>query len=340
MSCEACSAVIDCAEFGGVVGDLAPSGGFFATQDYTFLLDCPPGFLCFPGFYPRIITIPGDTIPEMLCDGGNCFLKGCLSMIRVQAPLDNPFNFRRLVDFGFSQWAQQQATCINRDTGPGPGLPAPILIPKANRTNLTNEERCFTAHCTPESSGPPVTQCVEPGQYNLTLFDATLDQILAAQAQLNANALKEATDSANGLITCGVCNTELHRSQTCAGDPSKIVSAIVPAGKYCLPVGSAQGAVDALASTDIVNQLNALLVGLSCACPGPTVNGFQQVSNTCLCIYTWTVNGVGQGNVNIGTNFDAPSQYLGDHGFPLPSPATSTLDPVTCPGGRITAYYP
>lgn len=342
MSCYACGAIIDCGQFGGIQADLAPSTGFFATQDYTFLLDCPPGYLCFPGFWPVVITIPATDIPEIIItDGGNFSIYGCQGLVTAQIPVGiSQAQTQAIVNNLFRTWALQEAQCRNI-TNPGPGIPPPTLIRgRGTRTDLTNSEQCYTAHCVPDSAGEARTFCSEAGAETLTLFDASPDQISAAQAQLNQTALAEAQRQATALLTCGVCNAALHVFQACAGDPSKVVDVDIPAGAYCFPVGSPQAQADAAAQVAAVNQLNALLVGLGCPCPGPTINpATGVVSNVCACQYTWNLNaptgpfGIGPGS------FDPRVQKCNFDGNPILPGTLSILFPFSCPGPSIKFYY-
>jgi len=339
MSCYSCGAIIDCGEFGGITPDLAPSRGFFATQGYTFILDCPPGYSCFPGYWPRVIDIPKDTIPEVIVtDGGNFSIYGCQGMVTVPIPIGiSQAQTQLLVNNLFETWAFQQAQCKNK-TSPGPGIPAPTLITGNTRTDVNSTEQCYTAHCNPESSGSPKSFCTPPGYMGATLFNATPDQIAAAQAQFNAAALDFATKSATTQLTCGVCNAFLHTFQACAGDPSKVAVVDIPAGKYCEPAATGiQERVDALASIDAVTQLNAALIGMGCVCPGPTIDGALTVYNVCVCQYRWSIGNAYTTLVNIGA-FNANNQWQIITGNVLHG--ATTLSPQNCPGPVIKLYFP
>lgn len=279
MSCFACADIIDCVEFGGIISDVSPANGFFATQDYTFLIDCPPGYICFPGTFPVIITIPKGDIPGVtITPGGTMSLRGCQSMIRVTIPIGASFfQIQALANTLFSQWAFQEAQCRAKMT-----IPAPTFVGgRHTRTDVTNSEQCFTAHCTPDSAGAPSQQCVEPGQYSVTLFDASPDQIADTQTRLNANALKEATDSATGLLKCGVCNAEQAGSQFCPSNPGLNSHLVIPAGKYCL-IGGNQVTQDTKAKADLINGLAALQAGLGCVCTVTVNLPAKTISVTCL----------------------------------------------------------
>ncbi len=339
MSCYACGAVIDCSEFGGITLDLPPSVGFFATQNYSFLLDCPPGYFCFPGFYPIVITIPSTDIPPVNQTGDRFSIYGCQGMVSVQIPPGlSQFQTQQLVNGLFSQWAFQEAQCRNKKS-PAPGIPPPTRIPtgKGNRTDVYNEIECFTAHCVPENAGDPKTQCVDTHTFHTTLFDATDAQIAAAQAQLNAMATDQATREANAALLCGVCNAALHVSQDCAGFPGLTVDVDVPAGMFCFPVGSPQLQADAAAAVYATNRLHDLSAGLGCPCPGPTINPVNGIiTNVCACQYTWNVNcpflvPIGPGSVDLRVT------KCNCDGHPLVG--YSELFPTNCPGPKIKFYY-
>lgn len=339
MSCYACGAIIDCAEFGGVHGDLAPSTGFFATQGYSFLLDCPPGYVCFPGFWPRVIDIPAKDIPPVYPDGSFFSIYGCQGMVTAPIPIGiSAAETQLIVNNLFQTWALRQAQCANKKS-PAPGIPAPTLITGNKQIDVYSTQQTYTAHCNPESSGDPKTVVVPAGYMGATLWNPTPAQIAAAQAQFDAAALGFATKQATSQLTCGVCNAFLHTFQACAGDPGKVAVVDIPAGKYCEPSSTGiQQRVDALASIDAVTQLNAALIGMGCACPGPTIDGALSVFNVCVCLYTWSYGSFFQ-NVAIGPGgFNANTQHLNDWGSPLHG--YTTLTPQTCPGPVIKLYFP
>lgn len=349
MSCRGCNIILDCEGLdGNPTSDVSPSrGGFFPTQDYTFVLDCPKGYTCFPGYYPRVIDIPGTTIPPVTVDGNQMCLQGCLSLICENIlPGTTQADLNALANFLFGEWALQQATCVNRRTGPAPGVPPPkplggggIIFPK--KLDVGNTEQSFTAHCNPESSGSPRTFTVSAGVYTVTLWNPTPDQISAVQAQMNATALQDAQNSAQKLLACGTCNAALHVFSDCAGSPGHAVAVDIPAGTYCFPVGSPQAQADAAANVAAVNMLNALLVAAGCVCPGPTVNPANGIiCNVCTCHYRW--NGYPSvGSFGIGPGcFDIRSFKCGAlDGYPIFPPFFSDWTPLDCPGPHLQFYY-
>jgi len=236
----------------------------------------------------------------------------------------------------FHTWALRQAQCINK-TSPGPGIPPPTRIVGNTNTVVWSTEQCYTAHCNPSSSGADQTVCAPARYMGATLFNATPEQIAAAQAQFNAVALDYATKTATQQLTCGVCNAFLHTFQACAGDPSKVAVVDIPAGKYCEPAATGiQARVDSLASIDAATQLNAALVGQGCPCPGPTVDGSLTVTNVCPCTYLWTYAPFFQ-NVRFGT-FNANIAHQNIWGSDLHG--LTTFAPQDCPGPILKLYFP
>lgn len=317
MSCQSCGAVIDCGDFGGIQTDLAPSRGFFATQDYSFLLDCPAGYFCFPGYWPRVITVTKDKIPGVtITDGGEMCLLSCGGMVCKGIPIGaTPAEVQAIANSLFASYAAATAACINTGTGPAPGVPPPTRIPAGSRVDVTNDEQCFTAHCVPDSAGPPVTECVEPGQYSTTLYDASPAQIAATKAQFNASALQEATASAQGLLLCGVCSDQQAGTAFCPGNPGLNSHAVIPAGKYCDPPHSDPFNVNAKAQADLINQLAALQAGLGCLCTvGLTLATKTILSNCNAC---WNIVNPDTGHpipvpnsmCSLGANFNPCALY-------------------------------
>ncbi len=332
MSCYACGAVIDCSEFGGITLDLPPSVGFFATQNYSFLLDCPPGYFCFPGFYPIVITIPSTDIPPVNQTGDRFSIYGCQGMVSVQIPVGiSNAATQQLVNGLFAQWAFQEAQCRLKKS-PAPGIPPPTRIPtgKGNRTDVYNEIECFTAHCVPESAGDPKTDCVDTHTFHTTLFDATDAQIAAAQAQVNALATDQATRLATAALTCGVCNAVLHDFKVCPTDGTKVASATIPAGTYCTLTGT-QFQMDSMASIALTNQLTALLTGLGCTCPGAVIGGGVNghditIAAPCGMVQaTWNLNSP-TGPFAISPSFNPEVQWCNFNaaGYPCTHPALNS----------------
>ncbi len=194
MSCLACAQIEDCSEFaGGIISDTAPETGFYPTQDYSFLVACPSGYVCFAGTFPRVIFIPRGDVPEIIVGpGGTMSLLGCQSLLSVTPPPGTPFT--RLVTFAnslFSQWASQEAQCRAITTT----VPAPVRISGHTRVDVGNTQQCFTAAC-------GATVCTPPGVFEVTMFDPTTDDVIATQARFDADALALATTNANSQCAC------------------------------------------------------------------------------------------------------------------------------------------
>jgi hypothetical protein len=284
--------VIDCHEFGGITADLSPSVGFFAQQSYSFLLDCPPGYLCFPGFYPIVITIPPIDIPPVTQTGDRFSIYGCQGMVSAPIPFGiSVFATQQIVNGLFAQWAFQEAQCRLKKS-PAPGIPPPTLIPTGKkRTDVGNTPQSFTAHCTPDNAGTPKTATQAAGTITETLFNATPDQIAEAQARVNAVALDQATKDANSQLLCGVCNVEAAGTAECPGFPGISSHLVIPAGKYC-QIGGIQGQQDAKAQADLINGLASLQQGLGCICRTTVNNTARTLSVTCpATIFLVTQNG-------------------------------------------------
>ncbi len=86
----------------------------YATQGFSFVVNCPPGYYCQPGLFPRTVTIPKEDIPPVIVpdEGGPVYLQGCSSMItRTIPPNATAAQVNAIVLSMQQEWAQQQATC-------------------------------------------------------------------------------------------------------------------------------------------------------------------------------------------------------------------------------------
>lgn len=201
MSCRGCQILIDCSGLDGNNLDITPSEGFFATQDYTFVIDCPPGYICFNGNVP--IIIPKKDIPGVTWDGGPMCLRGCLSQICVTPlPDATQADLNSLANFLFFTWAHQQAQCNKVKNPPGPGYTPPTRVGVNRPLTISNTEQCFTANCS-SGSGAPVTKCVAARTYGTTLYGTrTTDEVAILQAQMDSIALATATTQATAALFC------------------------------------------------------------------------------------------------------------------------------------------
>ncbi len=345
MSCRGCQAIIECDGPGNEL-DVSQSFGFFATQDYSFVIDCPPGYICFDGNPP--IIIPGPSIPPVIYNGGPMCLQGCLSLICV-TPLATATqsDLQSLANFLFFEWAHQQAQCNKVRNSPGPGFPPPIKITGGgggggggrNVVNVYNEIQCYTAHCLPNDAGH--TDCVDQGTYGTSLYNPTDATVASTLAHFNAVALATAQQQATAGLVCGVCNAFLHVSQDCAGDPGHTQDVTIPANTYCFANGTPQAQADAAAAVAAQNQLHALLVGAGCLCPGPTIDPATGIiTNACNCHYRWNLYpSVGSFSIGPGS-FDFRSfKCCCLDGNPILPGSLSIVTPLDCPGPPIQFYY-
>lgn len=278
--CLGCGAVIDCGQFGGVVSDVAPSSGIFATQGYSFIQTCPRGYYCIPGLFPRVISIGQGSIPPVIVNPNSNVLRlqGCQSVITRTIPLGATYVQIAIIAAQMQQaWAAQQAACNNLTQ-----FPQPIRIPTGGgRLDMANTQQCFTAHCVPDTAGTPVTRCTPAGTFTEVLLNPTPALIGSFQASLDALAFNQAEDDANAALQCGVCNAFLHGFETCPGNPGLAASYSVQAGTFCQPIGTPQAYVDALASCDLVQHLQVLMTGLGCACTFTADNATKNITTTC-----------------------------------------------------------
>lgn len=348
MSCSTCGIVLDCPSNSGNPPDIAIMTGVYSTNPFIVTVDCPAGYYCVPGIFPVVIN-PG--IPPAVTidpDAGLLILQGCQSaIIRRVVPGSSPALIQATIQAMQQEWSRQQANCIAL-TGGGGAFPAPTRLPGPGQTggriDISNTQQCYTAAC--PGGSPTTTQCITAGTVAVTLFAPTPDQIAQIQAQVNATALQSAQANAQAALgpLCGICNSAVQASQTCAGDPSKITSVSIPAAKYCVAAGTANGQtiVDAKANNDLVNQLNANLVNLGCVCPGPTVNIVTgDIVNPCSCQYFWNLNSPLIINLAPNVPFNPVTQYIAFNGAQPPGwhLGYSHLCPINCPGPCINQYF-
>lgn len=114
------------------------SGLFFTSIRYGFVLDCPPGYTCAGGYYPRTIVIPpGDatiTVPDDIVNDDGTInspfsqsLTCCNESITIEAPTGTTLTaLTSLISDAFYRCAAAKAACQNL-TSPAPGVPAPQI---------------------------------------------------------------------------------------------------------------------------------------------------------------------------------------------------------------------
>lgn len=97
-----------------VPSDLDYGSSVYATQALSFVIDCPPGYVCQPGQFPVTITIPPEQIPPVRIVPGvtTLVLQGCKSAIVATIPPgSNQTQTAAIISSMQQQWAQQQAEC-------------------------------------------------------------------------------------------------------------------------------------------------------------------------------------------------------------------------------------
>jgi hypothetical protein len=109
----------------------------------SFLVDCPAGYRCQPGFYPMTVIVPEGTIclgvpTAQNAAGGVLRLLGCQCESSRLIPEDaTDEEIQELADELFEEWAQQFANCASFGP-PVPGVSPPVLI--GNPTLLSDEQ--------------------------------------------------------------------------------------------------------------------------------------------------------------------------------------------------------
>lgn len=114
------------------------SGYFFTNIEYGFVLDCPPGYSCAPGYYPQVIVIPPDSITinvpasdvsnSVLATPFSANLTCCNTTIPIFAPTGTSLTaLEAIITAAFQQCAAAKAACLNLKS-PHPGVRPPIKI--------------------------------------------------------------------------------------------------------------------------------------------------------------------------------------------------------------------
>lgn len=317
----------------------------FFNDQFTFILDCPPGYRC--AFRPPPIIIPPHTLPPIIPQNGILRLNCCQSPLTATIPPGaTQAQIAGIVSNLFYQCALQQAQCNIIAGGPGIG-PPPVRVIGPTRAPVTvyNTQQCFTAFCSVLPTGS-VTICTPPGTFNLVAASGTPADIAVAQAEVNNWAFLDAENQAvqQAQASCSVCNSFLHGVSSCPGNPGLTCSINIPANKYCAPMGTPQAQVDAQASADLTNQLQACLASLGCSCSGPTVSGTTVNGGNCFCppgpewfLYQGApipANFIGVICVGSGTGLCCPPYT------PAPGTGAWTLVPDQNPFNTISLYAP
>ena len=200
-TCRAC-----CAFDTLVPEDLDYGNLVYATQDFSFVINCPPGYYCRPGQFPVTVIIGKDTIPpvtvppNITTTGGPIILRSCSGFITGVVTIGTtPGALGLILQSMQERWAQQQALC-DVISGLTP-LPAGLV------ETVGNDEQCYTTingTCPPgEVQQTPVTVCIAADTFTQDLTMPTVAQYQAAKATLNAEALLKAQNQAEAMQVCG-----------------------------------------------------------------------------------------------------------------------------------------
>ncbi len=92
----------------------------YSTQDFSFIVQCPPKCFCPPGLFPQTISILASVIPPVLVPinegpGTTLILRlqGCISLItRTLDASSTQSQIAAAAQSMFAEWAGQQANCI------------------------------------------------------------------------------------------------------------------------------------------------------------------------------------------------------------------------------------
>src|SRR5881394_158722 len=191
----------------------------YATQDFSFVVDCPPGYYCQPGRFPVIITIGKGTVPPVQTPpgtGGTAVLMSCRGPITGIIPFGASLALIESVAAAMQhEWARRQANC---DV-----IATLTPIPAGLKQTIGNDEQCFTTDNTTCPAGQvqrePITNCVPAGTFTEDLLQPTTSQIAAVKALLNLRAADLAKVNAQAFQECGWFNTNNVYVNGCACSP-------------------------------------------------------------------------------------------------------------------------
>lgn len=189
-----------------VPGDLVYGDLVYATQGFSFVVNCPPGYYCRPGQFPVTVVIGKDTIPpvtvppDITTTGGPVILRSCSGFITgIVIPGSSQSGLQIILQSMQQRWAQEQALC-DVISGLTP-LPAGLT------ETVGNDEQCYTTvdgTCPPgEVQKTPITTCIPADTFTQDLLMPTVAQYQAAKAVLNAEAALKAQGQAEGQQVCG-----------------------------------------------------------------------------------------------------------------------------------------
>jgi hypothetical protein len=199
MSLAVCTTCppLDCCEFEPFAYDIT-GGIVIGNAQVSVVFDCPPGFTCTPGTYPKIITIPKDKIrlkilPDPPGGGGTLPLRlqCCQSeIVRYPAPGMSETALLALAQGMVDECARQLAACTNDD-----------FLQKSLTNRVANDEQFVSCPdgttLTNVAFTPPQgvsivgnALVVAAGVFTQRLTGAPSDAVVAAaKAAVNAKAL-------------------------------------------------------------------------------------------------------------------------------------------------------
>ncbi len=194
----------------------------YATQGFSFVIDCPVGYYCKPGLFPVTVTIPKSEIPPVNVPpnigntGGTIILRGCSGFITGIVTRGSGAG-GIAVAIGSMQhgWALMQARC-NVIAGLIP-LPAGLAV------EVGNDQECFSTSSSTCPGGQVqeavITSCIPPDTFTIELTAPSTEQVQAAKAALNNKAALQAQLAAEAQQICGWFNAGNSYANGCACSP-------------------------------------------------------------------------------------------------------------------------
>lgn len=210
MSCRTCGQLI-CVNPADLDLYSLQSGFNFRNTNLAFLVSCPEGMRCQPGFYPRVVTVPEGTIVVPVPpnpQGQTITLQCCQSAISETIPASaTTSEITSIINDMIYRCAQQQAECDNIVTGP-PGVPPPAppgtpVQPPHFRNQVVTRE--FSCDETVDFTGVLPSWITYDGLTTFTgmagVYSATTQALANAAAQQALNNFV-AVEIAAGRLVC------------------------------------------------------------------------------------------------------------------------------------------
>lgn len=206
-TCQTCVR-IDCVNEPDLTAYNFQLNAFYSPQ-YTFVVSCPPGKVCQPGFYPVTITYPPGTfivtLPDPISPGPNpgpVTIQCCKT--QLSTPIPAGATSQQILDLASNlarQCAQQQADCDAASKPPAHNVPIP------QPETFANSQQCVpTLTCTPPNvfqfSGSLPPGFSLDGSNNLCIPAGAVGSP-SSQAEADTAAAAIARSVADGLIASG-----------------------------------------------------------------------------------------------------------------------------------------